>query len=71
MTNHPLIGSLIFAASVIVAVLILLSGRSLLSLIVRGPIGRYLLRPLYLITLRPIGWLLRRIGRLARSAPAR
>ena len=68
MTNHPMIGSLIFAASVIVAVLLLLSGRSILSLVVRGPVGRFVLRPLYNTTLRPIFWLLGRIGRVARGA---
>jgi hypothetical protein len=65
---NPLIGSLVFAASLIVIVLILLSGRSILRLLLRGPLGRFVLRPLYNVTFRPVFWLLRRIGRLARGA---
>ncbi|MEI9887709.1 MAG: hypothetical protein WDN08_14645 [Rhizomicrobium sp.] len=68
MSGNPVFGSLVFAAVLIVAVLIALSARSILRVVISGWIGRYLLRPIYYVTLRPIIWLLRRIFRVARRA---
>ncbi len=67
MSGNPLIGSLVFAAVLIVALLVLFAGRSVLQILVRGPIGRFILRPLYAVTLRPIVWLVRRLFRFARG----
>ncbi len=64
---NPIFNSMAFAAGVLVVLVFLLAAPSLLRLLVRGPVGRFILRPLYNVTLRPIGWLLRRTARIARA----
>ena len=59
--------SLAFLAGFLLIVILGLSGPSLVRTVLRGPSGRFVLRPVYDVTIRPLIWLLHRTARVARG----
>ena len=68
MIGNLLFESLVFVAALLLIVVLVLAGPSLLRTVVRGPFGRFVLRPIYIVIFRPLIWLLRRIARIGRSS---